>query len=310
MPWGAIIGGAAALLGSAMSSDASSNAADTQAQAARDASAQSMAMFQQQRADLAPWRNAGGVALDKILSLLGLDDTGSSTASATGLPWRTKAQLAEEYHASGADVERLYRQQGTEIKSPTARGDDFGSLLKNFSAADLEADPIYRASRAFQLDEAEKTLKNAASARGELDSGVLMKDLLKYGTGILSGLGGDAYNRFNTNKTMAYNMLAPTAQLGQSTGVQLANLGAQLSGQIGSNIIGAGNAQAAGQVGSANAWSTGISGALQAYQNQQLLNRFLGTSAAPAGGAPVVPDPSYTSGMYGLQPPRVMIAAE
>lgn len=228
------IGGnlASALIGSS----AARNAANIQSSAADRAAGIADSQFQQTRADLAPWRQAGGVALNRITDLLGLNVPGVESSA------------------------------------------DHGSLMRNFGASDLASDPIYGAAKDFQLSEGQRQLTNAASARGETDSGVLMRDLLKYGTGVLSGLGTDAYNRYQNNRTTQYNMLAPTANLGQQTGVQLGSLGANMAGQVGSNITSGANAQAAGSVGSSNAFSQAISSALSNFQNQQLINRFLGSS--------------------------------
>ena len=41
-----------------------------------------------------------------------------------------------------------------------------------------------------------------------------------------------------------------------------------------SNIIGAGNAQAAGKIGQANAIAGGVGQGINFYQNQQLINRL------------------------------------
>ncbi len=53
----------AALVGAYMQSNAATDAANTQADAAANASSNQMAMYQQQRADAQPWRDAGGKAL-------------------------------------------------------------------------------------------------------------------------------------------------------------------------------------------------------------------------------------------------------
>jgi len=55
--------------------------------------------------------------------------------------------------------------------------------------------------------------------------------------------------------------------------------------QMGANIIGAGNAAAAGQVGSANAISQGVGQGLNFYQNQQFLNSMRNPSTNYNTGA-------------------------
>ena len=60
------IGAGAGLLGAKMSADAAKSAAQTQASAADRAAAQELAMYEQSRADLAPYRETGYTALKDI----------------------------------------------------------------------------------------------------------------------------------------------------------------------------------------------------------------------------------------------------
>lgn len=63
MPWGFV---AAAVVGAVASSDSSRRAANTQADAANAANKTENDQFQQNREDLAPWREAGMGALDQL----------------------------------------------------------------------------------------------------------------------------------------------------------------------------------------------------------------------------------------------------
>lgn len=56
------------LVGSYLSGDAAKDAAETQADSANNASAQERAMFEQNRKDMEPWRNAGTAALSQLTS--------------------------------------------------------------------------------------------------------------------------------------------------------------------------------------------------------------------------------------------------
>lgn len=79
MPWGAAIAGGAALIGSAMSANASKNAAKTQADAAAQANAQQMQMYDQNVQRLQPWTQQGQVSLGNLGNLLG--NNGANQAS-------------------------------------------------------------------------------------------------------------------------------------------------------------------------------------------------------------------------------------
>lgn len=71
----------AQLLGSFLSSDATGDAAQTQADAANNATALQKQMFDQTRADNAPWRAAGETSLNKLMALL---NDGSLTSRFAG----------------------------------------------------------------------------------------------------------------------------------------------------------------------------------------------------------------------------------
>lgn len=64
--WGAIASVAGPVIGGLIGADAAGDAADTQAQAGRESNALQLQMFNQNRADLEPWRAAGGDAVNML----------------------------------------------------------------------------------------------------------------------------------------------------------------------------------------------------------------------------------------------------
>jgi hypothetical protein len=60
------------------------------------------------------------------------------------------------------------------------------------------------------------------------------------------------------NKSNIFDMINSLVQTGQTSAAGVGNIGASTAANVGNNIIGAGNARAAGQVGSANAFTGGI----------------------------------------------------
>lgn len=175
-----------------------------------------------------------------------------------------------------------------------------GSLLTNpgagmhpFTAADFTVDPGYQ----FRQDQQRKALTAAASAQGGFGSGKYLKDAMTYSGDLASQEYGAAYGRYNTDQTNQYNRtvndqtnmfnrLAAVSGIGQTSANTLTGAAGTLGGQIGSNIIGAGNAVAAGQVGSANALNGAVGQGISMYQTNQLLNRFPITGY---GGVPYSP---------------------
>jgi hypothetical protein len=102
----------------------------------------------------------------------------------------------------------------------------------------------------------------------------------------------DAYNRYNNDTTQRFNRLSSLAGIGQQANNTVASLGAQTAAQVGQNQLAAGNARAAGYVGTANAVNNGMS----SLQSMYFMNKYLGgggASSSPAGGG-------YTpTSMYG-----------
>ncbi len=154
-----------------------------------------------------------------------------------------------------------------------------GSLGKNFTIADYEADPGY----AFRLAEGQKALDRVTSAKGKYFSGGAVKSLSDYNQGTASQEFGNAYNRYVQNQNNLYSKLSGVSSQGQNAASGLSNLNTSLTGtgvnsgnqltntlanaatnnanQVGDYLTGAGNAIAAGTVGGANAWTTGLQNA-------------------------------------------------
>lgn len=312
MPWAA----AGAVVGGLLASSGSKSVANSQAGAARDASAAQERMFERQVELQKPFRDVGLSANNRLAYLLGLT---TSPSSETGLDYESlRKQLTPEYTkkvpytrnvprsdftSEDPNISMYTQEQGfdevidqnaldAEInrrlaeQAAIASGDSqYGSLLRDFSMADFEADPGY----AFRQAEGLKGIEGGAAARGGLLSGGALKAIQKYGQDLASQEYGNAYGRFNANQTNKYNRLAGLVNTGQGATNQITNAAGNLGSQLGSNIIGAGNAQAAGQVGSANAWNQAIGGVSNAYQNNQLMNMIRnpgGRSAASLGSTP------------------------
>ena len=145
-----------------------------------------------------------------------------------------------------------------------------------FGMDKFTADPGY----AFRMSEGMKALERSAAARGGLLSGATLKGTQRYGQDLASQEYQNAFNRYQAERAGTlnpYQALAGTAQTSANT---LTNAAGNLGQQLGSNIIGAGNAQAAGQIGQANAIVGGLGQGINFYQNQQLLNRLPTYSAS------------------------------
>lgn len=141
---------------------------------------------------------------------------------------------------------------------------------RDFGMSDFQADPGY----AFRMQEGQKALERSAAAKGGLMSGGTLKAISRYGQDVASGEYQNAYNRFNNDRTNRFNRLSSLAGIGQTANSQVGAAGQNYANQVGQNITGAANAQAAGQVGQANAINNGIAQGTNTWMQYQFLNRM------------------------------------
>jgi hypothetical protein len=146
-----------------------------------------------------------------------------------------------------------------------------------FGMDKFTADPGY----AFRMSEGMKALERSAAARGGLLSGATLKGTQRYGQDLASQEYQNAFNRYQAERAGTLNPYQALAGTAQTSANVLTGAAGNLGQQLGSNIIGAGNAQAAGQIGQANAIVGGLGQGINFYQNQQLLNRLPTYSATP-----------------------------
>ena len=224
MSWVAAAVAGAAVVGAAVSSDSSRKAANTQADAAKEANSTQLAMYNQTREDQAPWRAAGQQALGQL--------------------------------SSGV-------QPG-------------GEFNRNFTLADFNRDPGYQ----FRMDQGQSALERSAAARGGLMNGGTLKALSRYGQDYASNEYNNAYNRFNNDQSARFNRLATVAGIGQTANNLTSTTGTQTASSIGNNTMSGAAAQAAGYVGSSNAWTNAANNGASMYMLSNMGSRQ--TAAQPS----------------------------
>jgi hypothetical protein len=320
----AAIGGGALLGGALISANAAGDAADTQAAAGDRATAAQERMFNKQLELQEPWRAAGGSALNALLQYAGLPANAPAPGAAQTLQrmpgggdnWNEQAYLAANPDvaaevaqgklSSGLQHFQQWGQAegrpgafitGAAAAAPTIDPSLVGSILKPFSATQFTADPGYQ----FRLEQGEKGLQRAAQAGGghSLTGGAYLKDAMRFNSGLASQEYGNAESRYRSGQSDIWNRLSGLAGTGQQAVNASTNAAGAFGQQVGSNIIGAGNTTAAGQIGSANAINNGITQGISLYQGNALLNRMY-----PAGGGGPLPSPVFNpsaSDWYGYQ---------
>jgi hypothetical protein len=161
---------------------------------------------------------------------------------------RAMAQEREMFDISRADL-APYREQGYTALEDIER-------MKPFLTAQFGPDQFSQyldPSMEFRRRLGTQATERLANVGGGALSGNTLRSLEDYGQGLASTEYGQAFNRFQTERGNIYNLLANIAGMGQgavNTGVQAGqNFAASQTGLI----TGQGAAQAAGQVGAANA---------------------------------------------------------
>jgi hypothetical protein len=178
---------------------------------------------------------------------------------------------------------------------------------------DVTQDPSYQ----FRVQQGQQALERSAAAKGTLLTGGTAKALARYGQDLASTEYGNVYNRALGENTAAYgrlfgeqqnrnNQLMSLANLGATAASAQGNLGSTYAGQagtllgsqatnIGNNLTGAGNANAASTLAQGNAWNQGLQGVGQGANNalqMYYLSRLYG-----GGGAGTIPDPGVGYGV-------------
>lgn len=312
---------AAAGVGSSLiGAHAAGKAADTQAQAAEQASQLQHQEFLQQQANLQPWLKAGTGALSQLSA--GLEPGGAY--SAQNYPQFQPYGAAQTalnpatFQATGMAQQAL--QPGT-FQAPTAE--------------QAAATPGYQ----FAFDQGLQALQRSQAATG-ITGGGAAKAAQQYGQGLASTnyqqAYGNALQAYSTNQGAAqqalagqsgvygqnlgaaqqalsgqaglygtqvnaantgFNRLADVAGVGQTATSQLNAAGQNYAGNVGNLLTSAGAAQAAGQMGAANAYAQGLGGLGNTAMNLYALNTIYGQpqpQAAPNRGA-------YAGPFYGTQ---------
>lgn len=242
------------LLSSSQGAGAAKSAADTQAAAADRATALQQQIYQDTVSREQPFYQAGTNALTQLQNMLGLGPGGAGPSSP------------------------ILAMLGIGPQGATGGG---------INPATFQGNPGFQ----YQYQQGLNAVTNS-NARSGL-GGNALRSLQATG----QGLANQNWQQYLGNASSAWNQLlggvGGLAAGGQQAAVNQGNAGTAFGQQAGSNIIGAGNALAAGTVGAANNWGQGIGGAVgglsQLFSNPQfmaLLQGSGGGTQVPAGTDP------------------------
>lgn len=248
MTWGLTAVAGATLVSGAMGAKAAKSAADTTAAGTRYAADVQERMYGQGREDLAPYRGIGYGALNEI---------------GGGMAGR----------------QPIYDDQGNITGFQTGTGYLTGQLTPEKIKEYLDPSMAFRMKYGTQATERLQNVGQGAF------SGNTLRALNEYGQGFASTEFGNAFGRAQGERKDIYNILANIAGMGQGSVNAGVNLGQSTAQNLGQLAVGGAQAQAAGQVGAANA----IGGAVSNLGNMYYLNQLIKptpTTVASSIGAP------------------------
>jgi len=299
---------AAAIAGSAVVGGVAANsAAKKQAKAAGKAADVSQEQYYQTREDQMPFLEAGYGALNRLNQLLGIapavgnkpftpafDEAKYLQRNPDVAQAIARGQFSsglEHYNRYGVKEGRAMPMTQAPVTGVAARPADFGKYARDFSMKDFTTDPGY----AFRMKEGLTALDRQAAARGGLISGGALKAAQRYGQDLGSQEYQNAFNRYQVNRANQLNPLQSMAGQGQTSAAQLGNAGQTYAGQAGAAYGAAGQAQASGYMGMANAAAGGLGQYLNYTSNNNLL-AAIKQGQAPGYGNVIAQNPNQYIG--------------
>ena len=199
-----------------------------------------------------PWVAAVGAVVGAGISADAAGDAADAQASAsdraTALANEQAAQTREDnmpaLEARNASLAKMREMLGIS-------GTGAGTMSSALTARQVQAEPGYQ----FGLDQGQQAMQRQANARGMLNSGNALLAASRYGNDYAATKYGDSWNRLQGERTNSFNRLASVAGLGQTGASQIGQSGQTAALNAGNNMMSASNAQAAGTLSQANAWT-------------------------------------------------------
>ena len=278
---GAAISAGGSILGGLLGGSGANKAQKAQAEATRDAILLQQQQQAQNRADLAPWRDTGSAAINRLGVLMGLT-AGGTTGTTRKLVPLTQANFTPAgYLEANPDIaasqwasdplEHFTKWGSSEGRSiyvdepnPVVAGNEpegYGDLLKKFTTQDFYDDPVQQLSFQYGAELGERGISNMARATGMLNTGGTLKALTRFGQDYAGSKAADSYNRFVNDQTTLYNRLAGIAGTGQTAATNTAQFGANTANNMSNMLTAQGNARGASQIAGGNAWGGAVQSA-------------------------------------------------
>ena len=149
------------------------------------------------------------------------------------------------------------------------------ALTAQFNPSNLQNTPGYQ----FTLGQGLQAAQNGFAAQGLGSSGAAIKGGTSYATGLAQSTYNQQLQNYLLQNQQTYNMLAGQQGVGVNAAAGLGQLGNGITQQSSNSLTNLGNAQASGTLGSANAISSGLTGAGNSLAQYNMLNQLQGNGS-------------------------------
>jgi hypothetical protein len=204
---------------------------------------------------MAAWMIPAAITASSLVGGLAAKSAADTQARATD----RATQAQERMFGKQVELQEPFRQVGVNALPALVAASEYDP----FTLDKFQADPGY----GFRFKEGLRALENRAAARGNLLSGNQMRELVNFGQNLASQEYGNAFNRYQAEFASRLNPYQALAGVGQTSANTLTNAAGDLGRSIGSNIVAGGVARASGNMGMANALSSGLGQYLAYNQN-------------------------------------------
>ena len=182
--------------------------------------------------------------------------------------FNTAQQNLQPYMAAGTPaLSKLSDLLGTSGNTGAA---GYGSLTAPFTNQTFQnyVSPAYN----FQLQQGDQALQNSQAATDGVLSGSALKGLINYNQNMATTAYQNAFNNYQTQTGNIYQRLSGLVGIGQASASGNAANAMTTGANVGANTVQAGNAAAAGIMGSNNAITGAINNGAGYYMLNQMMN--------------------------------------
>jgi coproporphyrinogen III oxidase-like Fe-S oxidoreductase len=198
----------------------------------------------------------GGIYSARQAAQAQIDAANNATALQRGIYNDTVARNEPFVKGGTNALQTLLEQLGI--------GGGSGSLLKTVDPQSVQNDPGYQ----WAQQQGQQALERQLAARGLTGSGRSLKAASRFNTGNATQFFNDAFNRNQSANLQKFNMLSAPVGWGQASANQTAAAGQQFGKSAGSNMIGAGDARAAGTIAQSNLLRDSLNQGVSQYQRR------------------------------------------